>query len=573
MELFLIDAIGPFFRDHPLARINWSKIPFDHLKLDGPERREQWDRIRADMERFAARVAHIGYNAVSLDDLAHVADHELYEPAIRERIAIYKEEYTALFEIFQRHGLRIFLTQDIMTYTPALKERLGDDPERAGEFLAELTDRFFHDFPQVSGLILRIGESDGLDVSGDFRSELILRHAAQVRRMLEQLLPVFEKHQRRLIFRTWTVGAYSIGDLMWHRRTLARAVQGIRSPALVLSMKFGESDFFRYLPLNRNFFGTDLPKIVELQTRREYEGCGEYPSFVGLDYERYALELKAAENVIGISVWCQTGGWLPFRRLAFLEDAAIWNEINTIVTLRIFRHGELVEGAVRHCAEEIGCQDAESLMELLRLSHQVVKELLYFPEFAQENLYFRRVRIPPMLGVYWNTIFVNHSIREVLRHFARDRDMSVMEAGQALVKIERMRELSAAAGLPVEDVEYMYLTFRILALAREYILLDDSADVREKLEAAKEEYKRRYPRGTRFRYRISLDFRRFTVTARFLNWLFRLVSRRHPGYRIIDQVLMLHLLSYIYLFIRKRRPHWIPEFARSSAMGIDAVFR
>jgi hypothetical protein len=31
MELFLIDAIGPFFRGYKRKRINWSKIIFTHL--------------------------------------------------------------------------------------------------------------------------------------------------------------------------------------------------------------------------------------------------------------------------------------------------------------------------------------------------------------------------------------------------------------------------------------------------------------------------------------------------------------------------------------------------------------
>jgi len=572
MELFLIDAIGPFFRNYPIARINWSKIPFDHLDLS-ENRESQWRQIREDMREFAQKVSAIGYNAVTLDDLAHLAQHPFYEKEIQQNISVYREEYQKLFDILKEYGLKIYITQDVISYTPALRERLGNDPQKATEFLKELIDMFFRDFTEVSGLILRIGESDGLDVDGDFQSDLILRHAAQVRRMLEQLLPVFEKHGRKLIFRTWTVGAYSIGDLMWHRRTLARAVKGITSPALILSMKYGESDFFRYLPLNRNFFGTNLPKIVELQTRREYEGCGEYPSFVGLDYERYATELQDAENVVGISVWCQTGGWLPFRRLAFIEEEAIWTRINTIVTLRIFKHGELVEEAVRHCAEAIDCKDHESLLELLRLSDQVVNELLYLSDFAEENLFFRRVRIPPLIGVYWNTIFINHSVRNILRHFVRDHDLAVREASQALRKIERMRDLAKEAGVPEHDIEFMHRTFEILALAREFYLFPDTPDIREQLQSAVETYNERYPHGSRHRYRVELDMDRFWVSPRFVNWVIKLAARKHPGYRIIDQVLMLHALSFVYRFIRKRRPHWIPEFARKSAMGIDAIFR
>ncbi|MGE4561108.1 MAG: hypothetical protein AB7E77_12975, partial [Desulfobulbus sp.] len=80
MNLLLIDAIGPFFRDLPKGRINWSKIPFAHLPLEDPERRQRFDHIAEDLHTFAVRVGEIGYNAVSLDDVAHLADHPWYEP-------------------------------------------------------------------------------------------------------------------------------------------------------------------------------------------------------------------------------------------------------------------------------------------------------------------------------------------------------------------------------------------------------------------------------------------------------------------------------------------------------------
>ena len=117
--------------------------------------------------------------------------------------------------------------------------------------------------------------------------------------MLRVLLPIFERRERRLIFRTWTVGAYLIGDLIWHRGRLAGALRDIKSPCFVLSMKYGESDFFRYLPLNRHFFRIDLPKIIELQARREYEGAGEYPSFIGWDCEHYKRNLRVHATLSG----------------------------------------------------------------------------------------------------------------------------------------------------------------------------------------------------------------------------------------------------------------------------------
>ncbi|MEM7147559.1 MAG: hypothetical protein AAF591_20755 [Verrucomicrobiota bacterium] len=570
MNLFLIDAIGPFFRDDDRYKINWSKIPFDQLKLDGPDREPYFARIREDFDTFCRRVAEIGYNAVSLDDLAHLADHEWIEPEIRERIAILREEFTKLFAIAQSHGLDVYLTTDIVSYTPALKKRLGSDPDKTNGLIRVLIDDFLRDFPQVAGLILRIGETDGLDVEGDFKSELHLKTPAKVNRFLHELLPVFEKHDRKLIFRTWTVGAYPVGDLMWHRRTFARALKDIDSPAIIVSMKYGESDFFRYLPLNANFFRTELPTIVELQTRREYEGCGEYPSFVGWDYERYARDLKEAPNLVGISVWCQTGGWHPFRRLAYIGDGSPWTEINTFVTLKIFRDDAPVEDALRACLPDAG---QSHLLEFFRLSDEVIKELLYIEEFAQQKLFFRRVRIPTLLGVYWNNIFVNHSLRKLMRHFVSDPEACIRAGRSALTKIKEMKVLAAEADLPVDDIAYMEQTFEILALAREYFFLPYDESVAKRLKKAKKRYKKAYPKRLRPRYSIRLDFEPFHVRRRFLNWSLAVALRRRRGYRAIDSIFTIHFLSFVYRAVRTTRPKWIPKFARKSAMGIDTVFR
>ncbi|MEM0969367.1 MAG: hypothetical protein AAGJ31_08465, partial [Verrucomicrobiota bacterium] len=69
MELFLIDAVGPFFRGYEKARINWSKVPFEHLHTEGPAREKQWSQIRKDMATLAQEIREIGYNAVTLDDV------------------------------------------------------------------------------------------------------------------------------------------------------------------------------------------------------------------------------------------------------------------------------------------------------------------------------------------------------------------------------------------------------------------------------------------------------------------------------------------------------------------------
>lgn len=570
MQLYLIDAIGPFFRHHHRGTINWSKIPFADLPVSGQARTERFASIRADMSIFAQRVAALGFNAVSLDDLAHLADHPSYTDATREQVQVFRHEFRSLFRLLQDQGLAIYLTFDVMTYAPEIKARLGGREGDVLEFLESLVDGFLVDFPQVAGLIVRIGECDGIDVHDHFRSELFLRTPAMVNRFLRRLLPVMERHDRRLILRTWTVGAYPVGDLMWHRGTFADALQGIHSSALALSMKYGESDFFRFLPLNRNFFRTDLPKLIELQTRREYEGCGEYPSFVGWDYERYAEELKQAPNMLGITVWCQTGGWVPFRRLAFLEPGSLWTEINTFVTVKIFRDGWSAERALGELAPE--GRRAEFL-EFFRLDDDVIKELLYVPAFAAQKLFFRRVRIPTLLGVHWSTIFVNPSLRKLMHHFVREPETTLRQGYAAFAKLKRMKALAAGLELPQEDIDFMKRTFKMLLLARQYYFSSDEKAVQSRLRKARKKYKRRYPKSDRPRYSVRLDFEPSRLRGPFVGWLLAVALRKRRGYRLVDHLFTLRLMSIIYLWVRTARPEWIPKLARKRAMGIDTVFR
>lgn len=99
---FLIDAIGPFFDGHRGKRINWSKIPFAHLE----ERPETWEQIRADMRKFCKEVSGLGYNAVSLDDVAHLYHHPLHDEVLRQRIAFLRKEFHQLFQIARDLPLR-----------------------------------------------------------------------------------------------------------------------------------------------------------------------------------------------------------------------------------------------------------------------------------------------------------------------------------------------------------------------------------------------------------------------------------------------------------------------------------
>ncbi|MFZ4767832.1 MAG: hypothetical protein ACOYMN_23030, partial [Roseimicrobium sp.] len=271
---------------------------------------------------------------------------------------------------------------------------------------------------------------------------------------------------------------------------------------------------------------------------------------------------------------CQTGGWVPFRRLALLDAEAVWTDLNTFVVIRSFKERQLVEEAVRDFATQRRLPNWRALLELLRLADDVIRELLYVEEFARQQLYFRRVRIPPILQVYWHNIFISHSVKKVLKHFVQDPEACQRSARMSLQKLTQMKALAAECGMPQGDIEFMADTFHLLALAREYCFVPFNADVEAKIRAAKKAYKAKYPKhGQRYRYRVKVDFQPFWLKARFLGWAFAVLMRRERGYRVIERVLTLHGLSWMYRIVEKRRPHWIPGFAKESAMGVDTVFR
>jgi hypothetical protein len=573
VDIFLIDAVGPFFRNYKKQRINWSKIPFHNLRLDPEGRRIQFDRIAADMRLFASKVSKAGYNSVSLDDVAHLTPDPCHGSAINNTIHILIQEYRVLFKILKDHGLNIYLTMDVLSFSPGMKTKIAGSKKKGLQFIIKQVESVFADFPEISGIIFRIGESDGRDVKGDFKSELFLRTPREVNTLIRELLPVFERHGRTLILRSWTVGAYQIGDFIWHRRTMARVLRGIDSPNFILSMKYGESDFFRYLPLNKHFFRLKVRKIIELQAKREYEGCGEYPSFVGWDYHEYARQIESAQNIAGISVWCQTGGWVPFRRLTFLQKEGIWNELNSYVTLKVFKEKWSVEESVTAFCQEINCPDPQGFLEFLRLDDEVIKELLYIREVAERKIFFRRVRIPPLLTVYWNNIFINDSVRKILQHLVENHEGSIQEGYNALEKIKRMKTLAEELGLSAEDIQFMNDTFYIIALARSYYFLPDNEETVTTLKKAKKKYKVLYPKKDHPRYRIKTNYKPFPLRIASLALLSRFCLRNKRGYRIIDHLFTLHLLGVIYRLFVFINPEKIPAFVRKQAMGIGTIFR
>src|SRR5262245_23510068 len=96
--LRLFDCLAPFFLDAPSrGEINWSKIPFADLEWDGLLDPAKVDAILPGFDRYIATMAELGYNAVAIDDLAHLVVHDFYPDSLRRKLASYRCLYERLF--------------------------------------------------------------------------------------------------------------------------------------------------------------------------------------------------------------------------------------------------------------------------------------------------------------------------------------------------------------------------------------------------------------------------------------------------------------------------------------------
>lgn len=91
------------------------------------------------MRLFAEHVTRLGYTAVTLDDLAHLAPHPLHEPDVADRIAFLRERFSPILRMLHgEFGLRVYLTSDVLPLTRALTEAMGDDETELAAFYQNL---------------------------------------------------------------------------------------------------------------------------------------------------------------------------------------------------------------------------------------------------------------------------------------------------------------------------------------------------------------------------------------------------------------------------------------------------
>ena len=570
-DLFIIDGSAPFFSPFvDGSRQNWSKAPLSKLLTHGKVPAKVSDHICEQLVSYCRRVRAIGYTAITFDDLAHITLFDFYPYMLSRTVHSLQKLFRRVFAIARAEGLKIFITTDIMFRNPFIESHTGGKDIRLRELFIEALERLFDLFPQVDGVVTRIGEPDGIDVDSAFKSRLVIRSPKQCNRWLQAILPVFESHGKLLIFRTWGLGAFSIGDINWNIATQNKAFANISSPAFILSHKYGSGDFFRYLPLSDFIMHSPHKQIIELQARREYEGFGIFPAYVGRQYEQFRNQLQDCSNLCGISVWCQTGGWSHFDRLTFLETSSPWNELNAIAAVQLFSGNKTAEEIVTDfCHQRFGAADPKKITEIVALFDLLVDHLWYFVPFAQSSLWFRRLRVPPLLWIFWDTILVNRALRLVFKTFQSDRKKLRQKDRQLRKVLRRLSQMIKELPSEEEDLRMGVETFALIINLRRFYLGSAGQKRERKVKEQVQTYRQKYPLG----FATECDFSPFHIRWITSGLLFGFFIRRQARYRLLDRVLLIPLTSWMFPVFKRWQRRRIPDIAESQAAGLELFFR
>src|SRR5699024_6759313 len=172
---------------------------------------------------------------------------------------------------------------------------------------------------------------------------------------------------------------------------------------LIVSTKYTLGDFYSHLPLNDTLLIGDQRRIVEFQSRREFEGFGALPNALGrLEQKALQTFVRANPHVIGVWDWPQGGGPLyksprtQYLRVGFWR---MW-DVNVYLTARLAWDPDLdVPSATRGWIRRTFSDDpatVHAIGRVMALSRRAITEGLYITPYADKRVEALGLEPPPM---------------------------------------------------------------------------------------------------------------------------------------------------------------------------------
>lgn len=349
-----------------------------------------------------------GYNAQAFKHINTVVTFEAIAPGIFPATPEEGEWLRQTCDRIRREisdakaaGLSVFYHIDLFVLPTRILEHFGSrlldsetgrisiDQPFTLELHRVMLDEIFSVFPEVDGLIIRVGETYLFDTpyhSGNGAVQYSLENPVEEKiRQFVTLLQflrqeVCETYGKTVIHRTWDT---------WPNRFHAdrdfyvRVTNQIQPhEKLIFSVKHTQVDFHRWVEFNPCLMQGRHRQVVEVQCQREYEGKGAYPNYIARGViegfeeqaERKGLgDIQDHPLYAGIYTWSRGGGWYgPYVD----RSNELWCDLNAYVVIQWGRNpGRSEEAIFRSYAEEVlgmSEQDAEIFRRIALLSSDAV---------------------------------------------------------------------------------------------------------------------------------------------------------------------------------------------------------
>lgn len=270
---------------------------------------------------FESPALAINWESVDPDILPKGSEEREWVDAKAKQIKkMHAESKAQDMAIYAMSDLVLFPKRLISKYN--IEDTFGDPNNPLTEkFIRAQINEMFDQFPDLDGLVVRIGETYLHDAP---YHQGAIEDKSNPEKTIIPLMQILReeicvKRNKQLIFRTWIAFDRNMEPYM----KVNNAIEPHEK--LIISIKQCEGDFHRARPFSKLIGQGRHPQIIEVQCAREYEGKGAYPNYIANgviegfeEHQRMPEEAinslrefveKREDIYAGVWTWTRGGGW------------------------------------------------------------------------------------------------------------------------------------------------------------------------------------------------------------------------------------------------------------------------
>lgn len=307
-----------------------------------------------------------------------------------------REAKQAGLQVYYHIDLFVLPKKIVETYKEEIcndEGKISLDKPKTLEIHRILLDEIFSKFPEIDGLIVRVGETYLHDTPYHMGNGAVVykdreKEKQQFVRLLQFLREeICVRNEKLLFFRTWDCYPNRFHADLEYYLDVTNQIEPHDN--LYFSIKHTALDFWRRVHWNDCLTQGKHKQIVEIQCQREFEGKGAYPSYVmnhvinGDKHLKKVIGLKDQvhdTHIQGIYVWPRGGGWNgPYLTNEF------WCKLNTYVISQYAMNPtrteeEIFYEFVRNEMNLIG-NDAKLFRQVCLLADEAILKTCYIEEY------------------------------------------------------------------------------------------------------------------------------------------------------------------------------------------------